>query len=494
MYARARSLSFSSACSGAATFSVSSTHRRSPLHETTPRPTHEPSSLYCKSITHSQPRPRASRVGRAFIWEAAACNPDACALRRVRTRLRRTVRRRHVEPLLASPAMPSTGLPLAAHRHPTEATPPVHDQEVGVLTFHRCINYGSYWQARCLVEGLEGMGYRAVLLDHRSQRVDLAEWRCALQPERPGATPRAERRTYARKTRKFFQSVAALPMSKPFSLDRPEEAPPCQTIVVGSDEVWNLVHPWYGGRSLFFGVGASCERLVAYAASFGNYPASRGLPSHWAARLRRFDALSVRDCNSRTLVTESLETDPAFVLDPCLQFVAPMPQGAQSNSEVSASDCIALYGHNFSDWFAERLRAQARRYGLRIVSIGYRNDWADVQQLDAGPEEFARLMAESRAVATNFFHGCVFALRHGRPFICEHSPYRAIKIDDLLTTLDARRHLATPCTPSSEWDALLVAPVAEKVSARIATLRASSLAFLRHALTPEAPAREALHA
>ena len=24
----------------------------------------------------------------------------------------------------------------------------------GVLTFHRCINYGSYWQARCLMEGL----------------------------------------------------------------------------------------------------------------------------------------------------------------------------------------------------------------------------------------------------------------------------------------------------------------------------------------------------
>ena len=25
---------------------------------------------------------------------------------------------------------------------------------IGVLTFHRCINYGSYWQARCLAEGL----------------------------------------------------------------------------------------------------------------------------------------------------------------------------------------------------------------------------------------------------------------------------------------------------------------------------------------------------
>jgi hypothetical protein len=33
-------------------------------------------------------------------------------------------------------------------------TPASPIRRVGVLTFHRCINYGSYWQARCLVEGL----------------------------------------------------------------------------------------------------------------------------------------------------------------------------------------------------------------------------------------------------------------------------------------------------------------------------------------------------
>ena len=36
---------------------------------------------------------------------------------------------------------------------------------VGVLTFHRCINYGSYWQARCLVEAIAARGHDAVLLD-----------------------------------------------------------------------------------------------------------------------------------------------------------------------------------------------------------------------------------------------------------------------------------------------------------------------------------------
>ena len=39
-------------------------------------------------------------------------------------------------------------------------------RKIGVLTFHRCINYGSYWQARCLVEGLRDRGFEAELLNH----------------------------------------------------------------------------------------------------------------------------------------------------------------------------------------------------------------------------------------------------------------------------------------------------------------------------------------
>ena len=48
-------------------------------------------------------------------------------------------------------------------------------RRIGVLTFHRCINYGSYWQARCLTEGLRRRGHDAGLLDHRSARVNRAE-------------------------------------------------------------------------------------------------------------------------------------------------------------------------------------------------------------------------------------------------------------------------------------------------------------------------------
>jgi hypothetical protein len=33
-------------------------------------------------------------------------------------------------------------------------------------------------------------------------------------------------------------------------------------------------------------------------------------------------------------------------------------------------------------------------------------------------------MARAEAVATNFFHGCVFALLNDTPFVCETSAYR----------------------------------------------------------------------
>jgi hypothetical protein len=379
------------------------------------------------------------------------------------------------------PEMPALLLPSGTVPGQRRAPP---RETLGVLTLHRCINYGSYWQARCLVEGLRGMGHRAVLLDHRSHRIDLAEWRCALQPARPGDTPPADRRMYARKTRRFLDAFEALPLSRPFALERPQDMPRCDAVVVGSDEVWNLAHPWYGESPLFFGEGLRAGRLVAYAASFGNHPAALGLPPRQAARLRRFDALSVRDANSRQLVAQGLGASPALVLDPCLQFASVVPPPPSDCDNNPAARCIALYGHNFSGWFAERLCRHARRRGLRIVSIGYRNDWADVQWLTAGPDDFARFMALAGAVATNFFHGCVFALRHGRPFVCERSPYRAIKIDDLLGTLGARRHLVDAATPAASWEAGLSVPVVDAVQARIGALRAASLAYLQDALAP----------
>ncbi len=349
-------------------------------------------------------------------------------------------------------------------------------RRVGVLTFHRCINYGSYWQARCLVEGIAARGHDAVLLDHHSAQVTSQEWRYALQPLLPRRSSRDDIRSYGVKLRRFVAAFDALPLSERFPLDDAGRMPRVDVAVIGSDEVFNLRHPWYGGKAAFFGHGVNAPRTVAYGASFGNHDAAWGLDEWWAAQLRRLDAIAVRDDNSRQLVQAATGREPAVVLDPVLQFP---PRVAAAAGDTPY---LLVYGHHLPDWFAADVRAAARRRGLRLVSVGYRNDWADEQRLDAGPDEFAALVAGASAVATTYFHGCVFALVNDKPFACALSDYRANKLRDLTTLLGATSHLVAEDRQDGAVDALLDMAPDARVHDRIAALRAQSDAWLDRAL------------
>ena len=349
--------------------------------------------------------------------------------------------------------------------------------KIGVLTFHRCINYGSYWQARCLVEHLRAQNFEANLLDYRSSRAHFAELKCALQPTLPTPTPRDDRVFYRRKIEKFEAAFAELPLSPHFDLDAPASMEEYDAIVVGSDEVWNLSHPWFGHKSLFYGEGARADKLVAYAASFGNW---RGeLPEFWANRLRRFDSIAVRDANSQSIIERALGRAPDVVLDPCLAFSEHIePRGETPNREY-----ILVYGHNFSERFAAQVRRAANARGVALLSVGYRNSWVDEQRIEARPHQFAALVKNAVGVATNFFHGCVFAMLNDKPLTCEVTDYRSVKISNLLDKLGARSRLTDAQTADAAFDELLRAPLELAVTNRIESLRASSASWLAEALS-----------
>ena len=364
--------------------------------------------------------------------------------------------------------------------HRTPAGPlPRSAVTAGILTFHRCINYGSYWQARCLAEGLRSLGCRAMLLEHRSARVDRADWRCALQPQLPVATGREDRALFRRKIRKFFTAFEQLPLSAPFSLDCPVMPSDLDLILVGSDEVWNLKHPWYGGCPLFFGEASSDSRLAAYAASFGNLTVPR-LDDFWAERLAQFTHISVRDINSRRILRTALGIDPPVVLDPCLLFPDAI---SPARPERDMGTYAVVYGHSFPVWLQEAVRTWADRRKITLVSIGYRNDWVEEHWIDAGPDSFAGAIAGAEAVITNFFHGCVFSLVNEKPFVCVLSDYRANKVRDLAATVGAGRHVADETTSLAQLHANLDEPLDATLSSRIGDLRRCSMAYLRHVVT-----------
>jgi polysaccharide pyruvyl transferase WcaK-like protein len=349
--------------------------------------------------------------------------------------------------------------------------------KVGVLTFHKCINYGSYWQARCMVDALRARGHEVELLDHDCRCIRRAEVRCALQPKLPERTPRHELSIYAKKARRFVDAVADLPLSQPFSLHEPAEGGVYDAIVVGSDEVWNFRHPWYGSQPIFWGEGLRTNRLISYAASFGNHSAWDGIHPAWARKLARFSAISVRDQNSWELVRGGTDREPSLVLDPCLLFPTPALQKTRPGAPYAL-----VYGYGFPAWLKRLARRWSYMAGVRLVSVGYSNDFAHEQRIDDGPLEFAQLMSGASAVITNFFHGCIFSLLCGKPWASAPSDYRSIKIPDLAATLGAEHRLVDSETNDSRFARLMHTPVQPTVEARIRELRAGSEAYLDAAL------------
>lgn len=349
---------------------------------------------------------------------------------------------------------------------------------IGVLTFHKCVNYGSYWQARCLVEGLQAQGHDAQLIDHHCDGVARAELRGALQPKLPERASRYEMRGYSAKVRNFIRAVCTLPLSRQVSLHRPEGLGKYDVVLIGSDEVWNLSHPWYGGIPLFYGEGLKASRLISYAGSFGSYSCHWGLDEYWAGQLRRFDALSVRDENSYWLVRGVTGRDPAMVLDPCLQF----PAAAQAAPVESEQPYVLIYGHGFPDWLIVRLRQWASAAGMRLRSVGYFNGFADGQELSAGPLEFSRLVAGASAVVTNFFHGCIFALLNDKPLTAVTSEYRQNKLRGLTTQLGQEARLLEEDSSSAALEWALTEPPDPAVQSRIGEARERSREYLDAAL------------
>ena len=168
-----------------------------------------------------------------------------------------------------------------------------------------------------------------------------------------------------------------------------------------------------------------------------------------------------------------------MVLDPVLQFpeIIDISKAAPSGGRYAV-----IYGHGFPQWLVRRLRGWAERTGTRLVSIGYSNPFADEQKLRLGPVEFASVIAGARAVITNFFHGCVFAILTGKPWASAPSDYRSIKIPDLANLLSASNRIVGEETSDGDLTDLLSTPIQPAVAARLDDYRERSETFLNEAL------------
>lgn len=319
-------------------------------------------------------------------------------------------------------------------------------KKIGIITFHRALNYGAKLQAYALQEVI-GEQNEAFVLDYRCTSIEnfyyhrltpkeIAKW--ILFPRYSFATRKRRKR--------FLEFDNYFHLTDPYTSQNVSDANRILDLfVAGSDQIWN---PAITGNDInYFMNFAEKGKALTYAASFG-----KASLADWDANivkdlLKKLNNISLREKTSIDMimaVDSSLK--PYSVLDPVFllnketwisklsigkkltkrKYIFVYIVAAQTNT-IAKAKAIAKE----KDW--DILFIDAMRYkDENIINVN-----------DAGPIEFLSLLSSAELVMTTSFHAFAFALIFNKPFLYELSREKAnanARLSDLSKILNLENY------------------------------------------------------
>lgn len=359
--------------------------------------------------------------------------------------------------------------------------PDASGPKAAILTFHNTPNFGATLQCYALNRRLGALGADVEVINYAPLRASRQYAKFLFL---------GRRRSLANigKVRRFYDfvrdtlSMSGGPVFRGAALkslaDRYDIA------FVGSDEVWKVDHMRPFDPAFYFDfLDPARTRLCAYAASASTVTNLRDYADRLRPLLARFGGLGVRDTWTADAVAEITGHAVPEVLDPTLVW----DFGDEDLPPLLSEPYVAVYS-----WLGpagmEAVRTFARREGLKVVSIGYRNKLADESHVAIGPREWMRLMKHSSAVVTDFFHGILFALIFRRPFFAYVNPAKRMKLAHALGWVGLSDALHDAPQQVAECALADLTPDWTRVEANLAPRREASIAYLREQLALATPA------
>jgi polysaccharide pyruvyl transferase WcaK-like protein len=281
--------------------------------------------------------------------------------------------------------------------------------KIGILTFHRGANYGGFLQAWSLREAIRGLGHDVEIINYKNAMHYEAE-KCRM---RLGVRMDIVLKQY-RKLRMWENVYPSLTDDRPLITNSANiNWSQYDTVVVGSDVVWDYETAKFGKDPVYFGVvpGEGPKKWIAYAPSCGKAPADR-LPATQKRGLEQFRAFGVRDQDTENLVKEACGMTATRVVDPTWLF-----KEAEILDQKDTAPELAVYGYaRFSPEAILRIKAIARRHKLKIISYGFYHKWVDKNVLNIEPFAWVDALRRARFVVTGTFHGALYSIRLGKSF------------------------------------------------------------------------------
>ncbi|MDO5396830.1 MAG: polysaccharide pyruvyl transferase family protein [bacterium] len=198
------------------------------------------------------------------------------------------------------------------------------------------------------------------------------------------------------------------------------------TIVIGSDEVWNYTDK-KADNPVKFGKGLNCKNIISYAPSCGQAFSKAHLPEYAENELKRFTAVSARDSDTYEML-KSIGLTAERVIDPTFL--------TELNTEpmnMSKPYILFYYCDNMPESAFKEIIDYAKSNGLKLYGAGECNKVYDELTINLTPFEWIDMFKNASAVVTGTFHGAVFSIINRRDFVCYMSnPSRIAKVNSLL--------------------------------------------------------------
>lgn len=301
-------------------------------------------------------------------------------------------------------------------------------KQVGILSMQRIKNYGSFLQAYGLKKMIESLGHTVEFVDYHIEDSivkDTVEESGLKRKLNKGLDVLKDDAKLSHKVqyivhkknfdKKYFN---VLGMTK-----EPNYTPKLDTLVIGSDEVFNCIQKNVNvGYSLeLFGKDNNAERLISYAASFGNTTIEKlenyNKKDEIGGLLNKFDAISVRDSNSGSIVEKLTNIDVNYNLDPVLMY--DYMNECKEIPEIDVKEkymIVYAYNGRISKDESEYIKKFAKDRKLKIYSIGGAQSCAD-KFIDCSPFEVLAYFKNAELVVTDTFHGSIFSIITKRNFV-----------------------------------------------------------------------------
>lgn len=334
-------------------------------------------------------------------------------------------------------------------------------KKVGIMSMQRIANYGSFLQAYALKQLIEEIGHEVEFVDYHVGAPVIAENADSknkfIRKLKKGLETFQYQAPFSHKLSfiQYKQSFAKKYMPMLGITDEMNYNPTLDCLVIGSDEVFNCIqkNSNVGYSTELFGENNHADRLITYAASFGNTTLEKLRKYKKADEvgnlLKKFDAISVRDANSGNIVTQLTWKVPVYNLDPVLTYdymncCDKIPQIDVSEKYLILYAYAGRISNDEADWIAE----YAKKKNLKVYAIGGIQKCAD-RFIDCSPFEVLAYFRNAEEVITDTFHGSIFSAITHRPFTTlirksvGNSYGNEEKLSDLLNRLELAERMTT---------------------------------------------------